>query len=198
MDQQLSPVPVRWPPVDADGVIGYNVQATVETAQLQLVDVEQAKEGTRNGQTRGGRRRGYFDGRDISPEEAGVAVTSPKPMTSNGTRRAVRQTGLCLPALMRTSTAAHPASSCLSLRTSSTRRRCTVTGRQQRAKVARSRDKILRQRSATSRAESKSMWSNWSRRSSIPIPTPCGHDARGGASLRHYLYGCDPIPDEGP
>ncbi|MGY4325783.1 hypothetical protein ACVWWG_000197 [Bradyrhizobium sp. LB7.2] len=143
---------------------------------------------------------GYFDGRDISPEGAGVAVTSPKPMTSNGTRRAVRQTGLCLPALMRTSTAAHPASSCLSLRTSSTRRRCTVTGRQQRAKVARSRDKILRQRSATSRAESKSMWSNWSRRSSIPIPTPCGHDARGGASLRHYqrLYGCDPIPDEGP
>lgn len=141
---------------------------------------------------------GYFDGRDISPEGAGVAVTSPKPMTSNGTRRAVRQTGLCLPALMRTSTAAHPASSCLSLRTSSTRRRCTVTGRQQRAKVARSRDKILRQRSATSRAESKSMWSNWSRRSSIPIPKPCGHDARGGASLRHYLYGCDPIPDEGP
>lgn len=28
--------------------------------------------------------RGYFDGRDISPEGAGVAVTSPKPMTSNG------------------------------------------------------------------------------------------------------------------
>ncbi|WP_247295310.1 hypothetical protein [Bradyrhizobium sp. 87] len=33
--------------------------------------------------------RGYFDGRDISPEGAGVAVTSPKPMTSNGTRRPV-------------------------------------------------------------------------------------------------------------
>lgn len=101
----------------------------------------------------------------------GLALQSPRPSHDAERNAEGRSANRTLPPCP-DEDAAHPASSCLSLRTSSTRRRCTVTGRQQRAKVPRSRDKILRQRSATSRAESKSMWSNWPRRSSIPIPTP--------------------------
>jgi hypothetical protein len=43
--------------------------------------------------------RGYFDGVEIlACEEAGVAVTLPKPMTSNAKAGPIRQTGLRLPA----------------------------------------------------------------------------------------------------
>lgn len=56
---------------------------------FSLLDVEQPKKVLEMDKLEAVADRGYFDGRDISPEGAGVAVTSPKPMTSNGTRRPV-------------------------------------------------------------------------------------------------------------
>lgn len=81
------------------GVVGYNVQVAVDT-EHQIVTHETINVGNDRGQLArvskqakevleldkldAAADRGYFDGEEIlACEEAGVAVTLPKPMTSN-------------------------------------------------------------------------------------------------------------------
>ena len=93
-------MPVRWPPADAgSGVVGYNVQVAVDTEHHLIVTHEvinvgndrgqlarmskQAKEVLEVDKLQAVADRGYFDGEEIlACQEAGIAVTLPKPMTS--------------------------------------------------------------------------------------------------------------------
>lgn len=85
------------------GVVGYNVQVAVDTEHHLIVTHEvitvgndrgqlarmskQAKEVLEVDQTRAVADRGYFDGEEIlACEQAGVAVTLSKPMTSNNAK----------------------------------------------------------------------------------------------------------------
>lgn len=111
------------------GVVGYNVQVAVDTEHHLIVTHEVINVGNDRGQlARMSKQakevlevdklevvadRGYFDGEEIlACEEAGVAVTLPKPMTSNAKRRAGSANRTSPTCLMKTSIAAHPASCC--------------------------------------------------------------------------------------
>ncbi len=98
------------------GVVGYNVQVAVDTEHHLIVTHEVINVGNDRGQlARMSKQakevlevdkldavadRGYFDGEEIlACKEAGVAVTLPKPMTSNAKAEGrFWQTGLRLPA----------------------------------------------------------------------------------------------------
>ncbi|SRR5579871_387832 len=178
------------------GVVGYNVQVAVDTEHHLIVTHEvinigndrgqlarmskQAKEVLEVDKLEAVADRGYFDGEEIlAREEAGVAVTLPKPMTSNAKAegRFGKQDFAYLPD---EDVYRCPSDQLLPYHYTNIEHGMTlrVTGRQQRAKAARSRANVRRQRSAASRAGSMSMWSRRSKDGSIPIPTPCGRDAR--------------------
>ncbi|MFK4492821.1 hypothetical protein ABIA45_007899 [Bradyrhizobium sp. USDA 336] len=178
------------------GVVGYNVQVAVDTEHHLIVTHEvinvgndrgqlarmskQAKEVLEADKLEAVADRGYFDGEEIlACEKAGVAVTLPKPMTSNAKAegRFGKQDFAYLPD---EDVYRCPSGQLLPYHYTNIEHGMTLRryGRQQRAKAARSRANVRPQRSVASRVGSMSMWSRRFRDGSIPTQTPCGRGAR--------------------
>ena len=138
------------------GVVGYNVQVAVDTEHHLIVTHEVTNSGSDRAQLANMATqakdvlgvdkleavadRGYFSGEEIlACDDAGIAVTLPKPMTSGIEGEGpLRQAGLRLSAATRMSIAARPASSSSTTsRARRTGRSCAAIGRM-RADTARS------------------------------------------------------------
>ncbi len=178
------------------GVVGYNVEAAFDTEHHLIVTHEfinvgndrgqlarmlkQAKEVLEVDKLDAVADRGYFDGEEVlACEEAGVAVTLPKPMTSNAKAegRFGKQDFAYLPD---EDVYRCPAGQLLPYRYTNvehgmTLRRYWSTAACQGCAI---KSQCTRPRSAASRVGSMSMWLRRSRDGSMPIPTPCGSDVR--------------------
>ena len=177
------------------GVVGYNVQVAVDTEHHLIVTHEvtnvgsdrsqlarvakQAKAALKTEKLEAVADRGYFNGEEIlGCDQADITVTLPKPMTSGAKAAGCFGNRTSSMFLMRTSTAARPASaSNTTLPRWRRDRRCAATGRM-RAGPARSRISAPQARSAASPAGNMSMYSKPCRRGSTRTRKPCAFAAR--------------------